>query len=318
MGYADNDRAMQVIGIDAGGTRTVCQLADAAGHVLAEVRGGGANLQSQGEADVESVLGPLIAELLPQGARPAVICLGIAGADRPRDVTIVDGILGRIGRGARGLVVSDALVALEAGAPRQAGVVMIAGTGSIAYGRDADGRAARAGGWGYVLGDEGSGYWLGRQALRAVVRAADGRGPETKLAARILAHYGATGAQDLIQQIAGGGSKPSAIAELAYAVGSAADDDDPVAHLLVKSAAQELAAAARAVIGRLALKDVPLVLAGGTLLGVQSLQRETLRELARLVPEARPLALDVEPAYGAVRLACDALAGQLVLPTYVE
>ena len=92
----------------------------------------------------------------------------------------------RIGLNSRIVIVNDALIALETGAPGQPGVVIISGTGSIAYGRNAAGEAARSGGWGYVLGDEGSGYWIGRAALRAVLRAADlaGRAPADADAAR--------------------------------------------------------------------------------------------------------------------------------------
>src|SRR4030095_12707011 len=99
---------------------------------------------------------------------------------------LVRTIMRRIGYKARVLVVNDALVALEAGAPRQPGGGIISGTGSISYGRHARGEAARSGGWGYVLGDEGSGYWIGRAALRAVLREADKRGPETSLTEMLL------------------------------------------------------------------------------------------------------------------------------------
>ena len=84
--------------------------------------------------------------------------------------------MSRIGYKARILVVNDALIALQAGVGDAPGIVIVSGTGSIAYGRNDHGEASRAGGWGYVLGDEGSGYWIGRLALRAVVRHADGRG----------------------------------------------------------------------------------------------------------------------------------------------
>ena len=170
---------MFVIGIDAGGTKTVCQLADEHANVLAEARGPGANLQAGGELEVEKALHAVMAEALghDRSIRPSAICCGMAGVDRPEDVAAVRAILTRIGEKADLLIVNDALIALEAGAPGEAGVVIVAGTGSIAYGRDTEGHAARAGGWGHVLGDEGSGYWLGRQALQAVVRASDGRGP---------------------------------------------------------------------------------------------------------------------------------------------
>ena len=94
--------------------------------------------------------------------------------------------MSRIGYKARILVVNDALIALQAGVGDAPGIVIVSGTGSIAYGRNDRGEASRAGGWGYVLGDEGSGYWIGRLALRAVVRHADGRGRATSLTPRLL------------------------------------------------------------------------------------------------------------------------------------
>src|SRR4029079_3077531 len=169
---------MHVLGIDAGGTKTVCLLADESGHVVCEARRGGANLQAAGELSVEKVLHQVMDEAT--GERPivpAAICLGIAGVDRPDDYAVVGAVMRRIAYKTRVIIVNDALVALEAGAPGQPGVVVISGTGSISYGRNAHGEAARSGGWGYVLGDEGSGYWMGRAALRAVLRQADRRGP---------------------------------------------------------------------------------------------------------------------------------------------
>src|SRR3989337_1666562 len=181
---------MFVLGIDAGGTKTVCQLADENGTAISDARRGGANLQAVGELEVEKVLHEVMEEAI--GDRPivpAAICLGIAGVDRPDDSAVVRAIMKRIGYKARVLVVNDALVALEAGAPRQPGVVVISGTGSICYGRNAAGEAARSGGWGYVLGDEGSGYWIGRAALRAVLRESDRRGPRTALSQLLLEHF---------------------------------------------------------------------------------------------------------------------------------
>ena len=107
----------------------------------------------------------------------------------------------RIGARARILVTNDALIALVAGAGVGPGVVVIAGTGSIAYGRNAHDEAARAGGWGYILADEGSGFWIGRQALRAVVRAADGRGPATALTPLVLEFFGVTRAEQLVREV---------------------------------------------------------------------------------------------------------------------
>src|SRR5688572_20268691 len=193
---------VHVLGLDAGGTKTVCLLADEAGTILGRARGGGANLQAAGELQVEKVLHDVMEEALAGAdVAPTAICLGIAGVDRPDDAAVVRAIMRRIGYKARTLVVNDALVAREAGAPGRPGVVIISGTGSIAYGRDASGQAARSGGWGYVLCDEGSGYWIGRAALRAVLREADERGPRTALTPMLLEHFRVTEAQALIHEV---------------------------------------------------------------------------------------------------------------------
>src|SRR5688572_27615913 len=182
---------MHVLGIDAGGTKTVCLLASETGKVLAKARGGGANLQSAGELEVEKVLHHVMETALREHhVHPSAICLGIAGVDRPDDAEAVRGIMRRIGFKTPTLIVNDALVALVAGAGDEAGIVVVAGTGSIAYGRNAAGKAARAGGWGYLLGDEGGGFWIGRAALSAVVRQFDGRGPTTTLTEMVLHHMG--------------------------------------------------------------------------------------------------------------------------------
>jgi N-acetylglucosamine kinase-like BadF-type ATPase len=144
---------MYVLGIDAGGTKTVCYLADADGTVVGEGRGGGANLQAHGELEVEKVLHAVIEEAYGDRAvLPAAVCLGVAGVDRAEDDRVIRGIMRRFGFRVRTLVVNDALVALVAGVGDDPGVVLIAGTGSIAYGVNREGLAARAGGWGYVLG----------------------------------------------------------------------------------------------------------------------------------------------------------------------
>src|SRR5258707_9319307 len=153
-----------VIGIDAGGTKTVGLLADETGQVLAEERGSGANLQTHGELEVEKVFDDIM-EALAQGRTISAVGLGIAGVDRPHDEAVIRGILRRLGHRENVRVVNDAAIALVAGAPEGVGIVVLAGTGSIAYGQDAGGKSARSGGYGFLLADEGSGYWLGHQAL---------------------------------------------------------------------------------------------------------------------------------------------------------
>jgi N-acetylglucosamine kinase-like BadF-type ATPase len=311
---------MFVIGIDAGGTKTVCQLADEHATVLAETRGGGANLQAGGELEVEKALHAVMAEALgrDRSIRPSAICCGMAGVDRPEDIAAVRAILTRIGQKADLLIVNDALIALEAGAPGEAGVVIVAGTGSIAYGRDAEGRAARAGGWGHVLGDEGSGYWLGRRALQAVVRAADGRGSATALSGRVFTHYGVRRAQELVHQIYYGGARPSSIATLGALVQGAADDGDAIAGAIIDEGAAELASAAASVARRLRLDACPVILSGGMFRAVPRLSSGVVGLLAASLPRATARPLTVEPASGAVHLALALAAGRVVVPAYMD
>lgn len=312
---------MHVIGIDAGGTKTVCILADGDGRVLAEVRGPGANLHAVGELEVEKVLHTLMDEAIGDRAIvPDAIALGIAGVDRPDDAAVIRAIMRRIGAKARIVVVNDALVALMAGAGDEPGIVIIAGTGSIAYGRNAAGEAARAGGWGHILGDEGSGYWIGRRALRAVVRQADGRGHPTRLTAAVLEHFRLTRPEELVHVIYHPSMKPPAIASLALLVQNAADEGDDVARRILETAARELLGSARSVTRQLRMEEAtfPFVLAGGILRAVPRLTRDLEAALVAMAPNARVMLLSVEPAIGAVRLALAEARGGANVPAYLR
>lgn len=311
---------MHVLGIDAGGTKTVCLLADAEGRVVADARGGGANLQSVGELEVEKVLYAVMeAALARHDVRPAAICLGIAGVDRPADADAVRAIMKRIGFKAHTLVVNDALVALVAGAGDDPGVVLVAGTGSIAYGKNAEGLAARAGGWGYLLGDEGGGFWIGRSALSAVVRQFDGRGPATQLTDMVLRHMGLASPTELIHAIYYRDLHRHAIAGLAAVVQQATDAGDAVAAEILARAGTELASAAASVITRLGMRGdaFPTILAGGIFRGVPWLTRDVEARLSEVAPRSTVRLLQVEPAVGAVRLALLAARGEVNVPTYV-
>jgi N-acetylglucosamine kinase-like BadF-type ATPase len=311
---------MYVLGIDAGGTKTVCLLADEEGHIIAEARGGGANLQSVGELEVEKVLhGVMESALADHDVAPSAICLGIAGVDRPADSQTIRSIMNRIGYKARALVVNDALVALQAGAGNQPGVVIVAGTGSIAYGRNRSAQAARAGGWGYLIGDEGGGFWIGRSALASVVRQFDGRGPTTQLTELVLRHMGLRSPTELIHEIYYRDLHRRAIAGLAALVHQAAKDGDAVAGQILTRAGTELASAAASVIARLEMRGeaFPTILAGGIFRGVPSLVRDVETRLSEIAPRSIVRLLQVEPAVGAVSLALAATRGDVTVPSYV-
>ncbi len=312
---------VHVLGIDAGGTKTVCLLADEEGRVVSRSRAAGANLQGEGELQVEKVLHEAMEEAVGESdIVPAAICVGIAGVDRQDDHGVVRGIMRRIARKARLLIVNDAMIALETGAPAQPGVVVISGTGSIAFGRNAAGEAARSGGWGYVLGDEGSGYWIGRAALRAVLRAADQRGPGTLLTPMLLEHFGVSHPQALLREVYQQQAKPAALGGLARFVQAALNEGDQAAIGILRGAAGELEGSALSVARRLDLigEEFTFILSGGMFRAVPWLHEELARRLSVAAPQSTTKLLDREPAEGAIRLALEEVRGGARLPVYKQ
>lgn len=312
---------MHVLGVDAGGSKTVALLADAEGRVVAEARSGGANLQSHGELEVEKTLHSVIEEVLAtDGTPPVAACLGMAGVDRERDGQTIRHIMRRLGFKERALIVNDALIALVAGAGIGPGLVVVAGTGSIAYGVNAEGVAARAGGWGSALGDEGSAYWIGRRALAAVTREVDGRGPATQLTDLILEHFSIRHPYQLVAAIYEARPGPRDIAALAATVERARSEGDAVAADILTGAAAELALSAASVVSRLAMRGAqfPTFLSGGMLRATPWLSSEVTRRLAEVAPRSRVAVLGVEPALGAVRLALAEAEGRARVPPYLD
>jgi N-acetylglucosamine kinase-like BadF-type ATPase len=295
-----------VIGIDAGGTKTTGILADEGGHEIRIARAGGANLRAHGELGVEKSLYQVIDALDAPGPVDA-LCLGIAGVGNDHDRGLVRDILRRLGIRRAVRIVNDAVVALVAGAPGGVGVVLISGTGSIAWGMDSAGTSARSGGWGHLLGDEGSAFWLGHAAVRQGIRFADGRGGPTTLFDRIREKLSVDGIPDLVDWFYDQELSRPRVAELARVVEAAAAEGDLAAEELLDQAAGHLSRAARAVVAKLSFDGgFPLVLAGGAFRACPSLAS---RIEARLhLPQAKIVRLEAEPATGAVRLALQLLA----------
>ena len=312
---------MHVLGIDAGGTKTVALLSDSSGQIAGEGRAGGANLQTEGELQVEKVLHDVIEQAMgDRQAPPDAVCLGMAGVDRESDGRVIRGIMQRLGFRQNALIVNDALIALVAGAGASPGVVVISGTGSIAFGVSHRGLAARAGGWGPTLGDEGSGYWIGRRALEAVVRDVDGRGPRTALTERVLEYFSLPRPDLLVSEIYHQPHGRRAIASLAPIVDRARVDGDLVAAEIMIDAADELATAAGSVITRLEMRGepFPILLAGGMLKRSEWLAAEIERRMAEVAPRSAVMPLTQEPVMGAVRLAAAAAGGRVRVPPYID
>jgi N-acetylglucosamine kinase-like BadF-type ATPase len=310
---------MHVLGIDAGGTKTLCLLADANGRIVADARGPGANLHVAGESGVEATLRDVIAKTIGDRAvSPAAICIGIAGVDRDDEALAIHAIAHGICPHARVLVVNDALIALAAGAHDAPGIVIIAGTGSIIYGRNSAGEAARAGGWGHMVGDEGSGYWIGREAVAAVMRASDGRGPATRLTAEILAHFSVADVSRLPRIVYDRDVPRVNVAALGPIVQRVAETGDAVALRILERGADELAIAARSVTTRLEMRGdaFTFYLAGGAFQVVPWLVDALRRRLVEVAPRSQVQHLSDEPAAGAVWLALAEARGGAQIPRY--
>src|SRR6476660_9861528 len=298
-----------VLGIDAGGTKTRALLADESGRVVAGSRGGGANLRTHGELEVEKVLHAAVeAAEAEAGGRADALAVGIAGADRPADHAVLREILRRIGFKDRVVVTNDARIAFVAGSPLRVGLALVCGTGSIAWGTNSRGEIARAGGWGWHLGDEGSGFWIGERAVREGLRAADGRGPATALEKPLFEHFGIQRPEEILRAVYDGDYPRHQVAMFAVRVAETARGGDAVARGILASAAEELALAAGSVISRLSLESAPydIVLSGGTFRALPDLEESVRARLAS--PRARVRPLEEEPAVGAVKLALEELA----------
>jgi glucosamine kinase len=289
-------------GIDAGGTKTLAVVVDAHGRELGRGCAAGANYQAVGlEPAREHLLAALEAALRAAGlsCRPAAIWLGMAGIDRPADRALWLPQLAALTDAPR--LTNDAELALAA-LEGAVGVAVIAGTGAIALGRDASGRSARASGWGHLIGDEGSGYDIGRACLRAVARAADGRGRRTTLVERLAAHWGLDAPEDLLGRVYPERDKAQ-IAALAPLVCAAARDGDAVARGMLAHAAMELALAAVTVSQALALPEaLPLAMGGGLLVHQESFREQMTLCIGRHHALGQ-VSVVAEPALAAARVA---------------
>lgn len=314
-----------VVGFDGGGSGTRCWVADLRGEVRGRAEGGAANPRAVGMDRALAELGRVAEAALRQaGASPAEVvsvAAGLAGAVRPAVQQAVSEALGkRFGRARWVTVTHDARIALYAATGGAPGVVLLAGTGSVAYGVDGEGREARAGGWGYLLGDEGGGYDLGRRGLAAVLKAHDGTGPPTALASVLLAALQVEEPEAVLERVypvpgesAAAGEARHVLAALADAVLATARQGDAVASNIVEEAACELAALVTAVWRRLRLGDRLTVYAFGSLMDLQGgflLDRVRRRLLAAPGPERLELRRPaVAPVAGAVIMALQPVAG---------
>jgi len=316
------------LGIDGGGTRTTAWLADEKGRILARSVSGPANPLKVGFEDAQRELlraarlalrqaalrgsGAALSERRKQSAvadrrysAPALdaVCVGLAGVDRPQVHGPLYTWLRKSIPARFHLLTSDAAIALRAAIGDSPGIIVISGTGTIAYGRDDHGRVLRSGGWGVPFDDAGSGYDLGYKAIVAALRDYDGRGRYTQLSAQVC--------QTLkipdITQVVLKSLTPQEIAALFPLVLEAARRRDFIARELCEQAGRDLADLAVALLRRLGWlhRVIPVVCAGGIFRSSARIRRSFARHLRREAPQARVLLLRHPPVEGALALARD-------------
>ncbi len=298
-----------VLGVDGGGSKTVVWLAKreaGENEVLGRGFSGPSNPRAIGiEAATLNLETAIDAAWREAGLRPrpiAAACLALAGTGRLVDKTLIQDWASARKLAARIEIVPDADAVLAAGTPEGWGVAVIAGTGSLAVGRGPDGQTSRAGGWGELVGDEGSGYAVALTALRAAAKFADGRGPDTILLSRLMARLKAVSPSEIVTAVHQAGRDRRYLATLAIDVVAAANDGDVVARRILHDAASELAEMIRAAADKAGLSELPFPLAvtGGLLLNT-SLVRDRIvisLEAAGLFPS--PVTTVTDPALGAV------------------
>jgi glucosamine kinase len=297
-----------VIGIDGGGSKTHDIVADEQGGTIAETVGPGSAVRP-GKADasadvITEVVRDALASCEMTHVTPRVLCVGVAGAGRETERQALWQAL--VSRDVADEVVihSDFSIALDDAFGDGPGVLLISGTGSVAFGRGPTGTTARCGGWGPVCGDEGSGAWIGRRALSVVTGAADGREPDTALTGAVLTAAQVNETTDLIAWAAQG--TPGTLASLAPVVLSVAEAGDLRANALVSLAVEELMLHVRALARQLFGDEraaVPVALSGGMLSRGSTLRKRLEHRLKSAVPGAQLRSDTVVPARGAVRAA---------------
>jgi len=238
------------LGVDGGQSSTTAMIGDETGRVIGLGRGGPCNHVHghEGRPKFINAIGGCVALACAEaGLDSAAIafesaCLGFSGGPADKGL-ILDELLKTRQR----MVTTDAMIALSGAIAGGPGIITIAGTGSIAYGRNRERRVARVGGWGYIYGDEGGGFDITRQALRASLRHEEGWGPATALRDMLLAETGATDVNDLLHRFYTTDYPRPKIASFAKLVDRAAMDGDAVAHGILTNASQQLATIASSV-----------------------------------------------------------------------
>lgn len=309
----DSQERVFLIGVEGGGTKTVACVAAAYPDGSLEIMGRGAsgptNLQAIGIdqtlVNLRQAIHQARSEAHLSHQPVAAACLAMAGVDRSQEKLLLTEWANSHKIANRILVTNDSVGLLTAGTPEGWGIALIAGTGSIAFGQTPDGRFTRTGGWGYLLGDEGSAYSLALGGLRASVRAADGRDPENQLLPAFLERLELEQPDELLEAVYLSGRDRAWIASLADVVTSIAESGDKVALQLLDVAGEELAKLISTTARKLGLEagPIPCCCTGGLLLNTPHLQTKIVKTLREQGIELADFVPVQEPVWGVIKLA---------------
>jgi N-acetylglucosamine kinase-like BadF-type ATPase len=285
------------LGVDGGQSGTTALVGDESGRVIGIGRGGPCNHvgKAEGRAKFLSAVGGCLRESGFEGAHFEAVCMGFSGGAEDKDAYVRELV-----HAEHYSITHDAAIALTGATAGEPGVIVIAGTGSIAFGRNASGKMARAGGWGYVFGDEGGGFDLARQALRAALREEEGWGPKTRLSEDLLAATGASSVNGLLHRFYTDEYPREGVAKFSGLADEAARSGDAVALEILQAAAQQLAVIAGAARGQIFIAGEPcrVCYIGGVFRSEIVLAR--FRMLVELTDGNRVTAPEYGPAAGAL------------------
>jgi len=298
-----------LIGIDGGGTKTDCAVADLSGKIIRQTAGKPSNFLVIGVEEALENIFALIEENLFQleGDFSDVkqIVIGVAGAGREEDAMLLEkgfkDYSDQEGVHFKGVkVVSDAHIALEGAFPDSAGCILIAGTGSILFGKDEKGVIHRVGGFGRLIGDEGSGYSIGRKALNAVSKASDGRGEETLISELLNAKMNSGSTNGIINKVY---KEKLDVASVARIVIAAAEEGDPIAEDILDEEADELVLHIKSLLNKIQI-DKFNVAFSGSLIDNNNFYSDLLKKkIKSTLPNVKIVKPAVPPVSGAILLA---------------
>lgn len=293
-------------GLDGGGTKTAVTIVDEAGEVVRAFTSGPINFNGQDEASIRASfreMMALIAEACGGLDRCAHICLGAAGVSNPAVSSLLEGNVRASGYGGGLTITGDHETALYAATGSSIGAILIAGTGSICFGRGEDGATHRTGGGGHLVDDEGSGYSIGRGLIAAVLRASDGRMPETVITRLVYERLGLDSVQALIGFVYSPGTNKKDIAALAPLLAEAYALRDHAAEAIVRQCADSLFELAVPVLERLLLQEARLALAGSVLRHNADIRGALLERLSAAYPRLYCVIAPQDASLGAARMA---------------